>query len=196
MAHTMKRPTTIPMKPGARGALALASLSLALAACNAGPLLQTGSLAPESAAATHNAATPVDRAIHAAATAARAQKCGYFFDPNALRANFISAETQRGASPDTLVKVSQAYDYTHRTIAGKISDSESYCASETRTTTIKSSLNKLLAGDFEPPPPKKKETGGGLFAAFESNDTGQEAFNPDHIYDPLLNEKPTKKIDP
>ena len=176
--------------------LLLATTSLALAACNAGPLLQTGSLTPKPADAAPKPATALDRALHAAATAARAQKCGYFFDPGALRTNFLTAEAQRGTPQPELAKITEAYDYTHRTISGKIANSEEYCASEERTTGIKSSLNQLLAGNFEPPQAKKKEEAGGLFASFDLEDNRQEVFNPGHIYDPLLNESPTRKVDP
>ena len=96
----MKRPTDYSPRSGTLGALAIASLSLVLAACNAAPLLQTGSLAPTAAEAPPKPATSVDRALSVAATSARAQKCGYYFDPNGLRANFLAAETQRGTTPD------------------------------------------------------------------------------------------------
>jgi hypothetical protein len=193
MSRTMKRLTDSSIGSRILGALACASLSVALAACNAGPLLQTGSLSPAATDAPPKQVTSIDRALHVAATSARAQKCGYYFDPNGLRANFLTAETQRGTGPEDLVKVTQSYDYTHRTISGKIANSAEYCASEARTDTIKSSLNKVLAGDFEPPPPKKEDTGGGLFAMFESDASENEVFNRDHIYDPLLNESPTKR---
>jgi hypothetical protein len=195
MSRTMKRPTDSSIGTRFLGAFACTSLSLVLAACNAGPLLQTGSLSPAAADAPPKQVTSVDRALHVAATSARAQKCGYYFDPNGLRANFLTAETQRGTGPGDLAKVTQAYDYTHRTISGKIANSAEYCGSEARTDSIKSSLNKVLAGDFEPPPPKKADPGGGLFAMFESDASDNEVFNRDHIYDPLLNESPTKKVD-
>lgn len=187
---------TRSMTPAKTAALLTASLSLALGACNAGPLLQTGSLSPAASEAAPKVASPMDRTIHIAATSARAQKCGYFFDPNALRTNFLAAEAQRGTAPENLAKLGQAYDYTNRTVAGKIADSESYCASDTRTATIKSSLQQALAGNFEAPAPKKQESSGGIFAGLESQDTGPKAFNPDHIYDPLLNESPTKAAEP
>lgn len=176
--------------------LLLATASLSLAACNAGPLLQTGSLTAQPADAAPKPATPLDRALNAAATSARAQKCGYFFDPAALRANFLAAETQRGTAEPELTKVSQAYDYTHRTVAGKIANNDDYCASDERTAGIKTSLNRLLAGNFEAPAPEKKQESGGLFASFDLEDNRQEVFNPDHIYDPLLNESATRKVDP
>jgi hypothetical protein len=176
--------------------LLAAGASLALAACNAGPLLQTGSISPGATATAPGSATPMDRTLHIAATSARAQKCGYFFDPNALRANFLAAEAQRGTPLETIAKLGPAYDYTNRTVAGKIADSESYCSSDARTAEIKSSLQQVLAGNFEVPTSKKQEDTGGFFAAFGSDDTGPKAFNPDHIYDPLLNESPTKSVDP
>lgn len=184
-----------PVRAPAPIALLTAVASLMLAACNAGPLLQTGSLSPAATQAP-KAATPMDRTLHIAATSARAQKCGYFFDPNTLRANFLAAEAQRGTPPETLAKLGPAYDYTNRTVAGKIADSQTYCSSEARTAQIKGSLNQALAGNFEAPAAKKEESSGGIFAGLESQDTGPKAFNPDHIYDPLLNESPTKSVEP
>ena len=213
MAHPMKRSTSRSMQSATTRAritaprrapaaiLAVAGLSLTLAACNAGPLLQTGSLTPTATSAAPAApaapATAMDRTLHVAATSARAQKCGYFFDPNALRTNYLAAEAQRGTPADALAKLGPAYDYTQRTIAGKIATSDTYCADNARTAEIKSSLQKMLAGDFEAPPPKREEpSGGGLFAAFEPIETGEEKFNADHIYDPLLNENATKRAEP
>ncbi len=192
----MKRQMKRQITPPRAAALLTATLSLALGACNAGPLLQTGSLSPAATTAAPKVATPMDRTLHIAATSARAQKCGYFFDPNALRANFLAAEAQRGTPPETVAQLGQSYDFTNRTVAGKIADSESYCASEGRTSQIKTSLQQALAGNFEVPPPKKEEDQGGLFAGFEARDTSADTFNPDHIYDPLLNESATKKVDP
>jgi len=192
MKRSMNRQTT----PPATAALLVAAISLALAACNAGPLLQTGSLSPAATNAAPKVASPMDRTLHVAATSARAQKCGYFFDPNALRANFLAAEAQRGTPPETLAKLGPAYDYTNRTVAGRIADSQSYCAGTSRTAEIKGSLQQALAGNFEAPASKKQDSSGGIFAGLESPDTGPTTFDPNHIYDPLLNESPTKPVEP
>ena len=168
----------------------LVLLGAVLAACNAGPLLKTGSLTA-APVAPPKATTSIDRALHIAATSARAQKCGFYFDPATLRTNFLAAETARGAAPDVIAKTSQSYDYTVKSVAIKISDSEAYCSSD-RTASIKTALQGALTGNFEAPPPKAAEGSGGIADCLEG-DSRAEKFNPDSIYDPLLNEPGKKK---
>ena len=133
---------------------------MALTACNAGPLLKTGSLTSAPVAAVPKPSTPVDRALHVAATSARAHKCGFYFDASALRTNFLAAEAALAPPAAELNKIGQSYDYTALKIAQSIKSTEKYC-SKTRTASIKKSLQAALAGNFEPPPKKvtKKSTG-------------------------------------
>lgn len=170
--------------------LSLASVGavLALAGCNAGPLLKTGSLKPSTVAATPKPSTPIDRALHVAATSARAQKCGFYFDATALRTNFLAAEAALTSAPADLTKISQSYDYTAIKVAQSIKNSESYC-DKARTAAIKTSLQAALAGNYEPPAKKaEKAASGGLGNFFESDST-PEKFDKDNIYDPILNPK-------
>lgn len=182
-----------------RSGCSLTAVGLALAACNAAPLLQpgsliqTGSLTKPQAAVVPKVTTPTDRALYVAATAARAQKCGFYFDPAALRNNFLAAETARGTPPNAITRTGQSYDYTAKSISAKITKPETYC-SKARTTVIKASLQNALAGNYEPPVKKKvvDNNDGGLFGLFENVETKKTVFNPDHIYDPQLHEEAEK----
>lgn len=164
--------------------------ALMLAACNAGPLLKTGSLsttaAPAAAPAEPKPSTPIDRTLHVAATAARAQKCGFYFDAGTLRSNFLTAEATRGTTAETLAKIGQSYDYTARKVAASIKDSEAYC-NNVQTASIRKSLQGALAGNFEPPP-KKVASSGGLADIF-GYEGEPEKFDADEFYDPVLNSK-------
>jgi hypothetical protein len=172
----------------------LVAATLGLAACNAGPLLKTGSLAPAKAAAPPQPPGPVERALHVASTSVRAQKCGFYFDSVALRTNFLAAEAARGAAPDVLAKTGQSYDFTETTIGTKITDPEKYC-NTSRTATVKTSLQSVLAGNYDPPVEAVKPQSGGVGSWFETYDAGKTVFNPDHIYDPLMNESAEKKVE-
>jgi hypothetical protein len=152
----------------------VAAFGLAGCSNSASQLLTTGSIfgGEKTAQATaEKPVTAIDRAIQVAAVSARAQKCGYVFDPAALRAAYLASETQPAPVP-TLVSgatetpaptpvqtpaaptvdptaLAARYDYTVRTIAGKIADQDDYC-DESRTALIKADLNRHLAGDFTP----------------------------------------------
>jgi len=167
--------------------IAVTVVSFLIAGCNAGPLLKTGSLSNKPAPAAPKPVTALDRAIHVGATTARARRCGFYFDAATLRANFLAAETARGTAQPELTKITKSYDYTAKTIASKITDSESYCT-KARNTAIKGSLQRALAGDFEPPKKTPSEDNGGLFGFLDADVVDDNKFNRDAIYDPLLNE--------
>lgn len=178
------------MKPSALG-LTTALTTLLLAGCNAGPLLKTGSLsataAPSAAPAQPKPSTPVDRALFVAATSARAQKCGFYFDAGTLRSNFLAAEATRGTSVETLATIGKSYDYTALKVAASIKDSEAFCG-RARTASIRKSLQGALAGNFEPPPKKAVASSGGIGDIF-SYEAEPEKFDTDALFDPVLSGK-------
>ena len=100
----MKSGHGAPQRAAVLAAVVIVS-GLALGGCGSSalpglPNLTTGSLSPTPAAAPEvKPITPVDRALHIATTSARAQKCGYNFDPARLRESFLAAEPLRGTSP-------------------------------------------------------------------------------------------------
>lgn len=138
--------------------IATAQLAALLSGCSNGPSpLTTASLLPGSAAKPVQTDPATDRALHAAATAARAAHCGYNFDPARLRTSYLAFEATQDGSAEKLAKIEKSYDYTRQSIQARLEKPHVYC-DDARTAKIKDELTKLLAGDFTPPP-KKAEAG-------------------------------------
>ncbi len=163
-----------------------------LAGCGSAklPSLTTGSVS-QSAQPTPTVDDPLARAVEVGVTSAQAEKCGYFFDPQQLRANYLAAEAQRTAAPATLHKVETAYDFARLRVTRQIAKAEGYC-SKAKTAQIRSSLNRYLAGDFQSVRKRQvaQQTGFGWF----DNEPSGKVFNLESIHDPLLNDK-TKSAD-
>ena len=157
--------------------LLLAAAGLAGCSGNAGGLL-TGST-PAAADAPGKLADddPSARPVAVAWTSARAQRCGFYFDPAKLRASYLAYEA-RQSGPDLLGKAEQAYDQTFKTIRAKVADDPEYC-SNSKSAEIKKDLTRHLAGDFTPNLPKRKAVEScGLFGCSEAQDEkwNQEKF--------------------
>jgi hypothetical protein len=136
---------------GLRTALAVAAALLlaALTACGTvdrirgqGTLASTGPEAPNV-----SPEDPTARAVQIAWISARASYCGFIFDPNQLRANYLASEARAGKTPAEIAKLEHAYDYAHESVTDKIKDDVNYCNKD-RTATIRRDLNRYLAGDY------------------------------------------------
>jgi hypothetical protein len=92
---------------------------------------------------------PLARPIQVAWTSARASHCGFVFNPDQLRSNFMAAEARGGASPEQMQKIEHAYDYTLQSVAATIKDNLNYCNKD-RTAAIRRDLNRYLSGDYTP----------------------------------------------
>ncbi|MGD9501842.1 MAG: hypothetical protein AB7V40_05075 [Methyloceanibacter sp.] len=92
---------------------------------------------------------PMARPIQVAWTSARATHCGFVFNPDQLRANFLASEARAGASPDQMQKIERAYDYTLQSVTTTIKNDLGYC-NNARTAAIRRDLNRYLAGDYTP----------------------------------------------
>lgn len=152
----------MPFRPATLLSLCVALL---LAACSGGNALSTGALLggdskPKEPPPPRN--DPTARAFHVGAVSARAQKCGFNFDPARLKASFLAAETQAGTSPEELAKAERLYGTTHNAVAKAVSNAEDYCSRE-RVDYIRSDLNRHLAGDFAPSPPRSFAKDDSLF---------------------------------
>lgn len=149
---------------------AILSATLGLAGCGASLPNTTGSLfggAPAAPPAPAN--DPTSRALQVGSTAARAEKCGFNFDPVKLRTQFIAAET--AANPADAGKISQVYDTAYRGVArGVAEQGEAYC-SDQKTVKIKSALARHLAGDYAPDPLEPAPVEEGLFSSSSSGST-------------------------
>lgn len=148
---------------------ALALSAAVLAGCSGSSALTTGSLfggktdpaKEETAPAVKN--DPTSRSFQVGSVSARAVKCGFYFDPDKLKASYLASEAQLGAGPDELAKIEKTYTVSYGTVQKVISGQNEYCT-ERKTKEIKADLSRHLAGDFTPSPPRpKEEDDGGLF---------------------------------
>ena len=154
-------------------------LALGLTACSGGGLT-TGSLLSGMKAAEKPAEPvndPSSRAMHAAATSARATKCGYNFDAPRLREAFLAAEARQGLAGADLAKAQTTFDFTHGQIARRIATDQDYC-NDARTAEVKAALTKVLAGDFTPPQSKQAAVKGPDVSSAVQPMNREEIFNP------------------
>jgi hypothetical protein len=121
------------------------------------------------------ASTLTDRALQVGSVSARAAKCGYNFDAEKLKAAYLSSEIGRGSDTSQAEKI---YNVSYNGVMKAAADDPNFC-SDRKTQKIKTDLNRLLAGDFEPPAKAvavaKKEDDGGLFSGWfdgSSEDSG------------------------
>jgi len=121
-------------------------LAATLAACGTVDSLR-GKSDPVSAEATPEDAT--GRTVQIAWTSARASYCGFIFDSNQLRANYLASEMAAGKTSSGMAKLERAYDYTRESVTETIGDNLAYCNKE-RTAAIRNDLNRYLAGDYTP----------------------------------------------
>ena len=158
----------------------VAAAALSLSACGNGGGVTTGSLFGSSQP------KPVtddrtERALEAAATSARASRCGYNFDPARLRHAYLAYETAQGGTPEQVAKAEKVYDFTRSSLVEKIAKEEDFCSDE-KTKDIKASLTKKMAGDFSAAPKKVlAEVPSGWFSAPLRN----EGLDRDKVFDPL-----------
>jgi len=167
-----------------RIAFVVTGLTLSLTACGS---LKVPGLSNDTVSAQQELAPPpddpIERAVHVGATSARAQKCGYYFDPSQLKANFLTSETNRTPLPGMQGKLENAYNFSHNKITASIANAENYCTPD-QTSKIKNNLTRYLAGDFSLPQKKQTATGGGFFETY-ADDEKQEKFSSETFYDPM-----------
>lgn len=158
--------------------LTLLLATAGLAGCSGSPSLSTASIfggEDKPAAPAGPVNTPTSRALQVGATAARATKCGYNFDANKLRSNFLAAEATQmpGADQTNVVKT---YDTAYAGVSKAAAGQPGYC-SETKTKDIKADLTRHLAGDYSPAPPKPVvEEDGGLFSGWGSGGSSASEY--------------------
>ena len=107
---------------------------------------------------------PRARPVQVAWTSARAQKCGYNFDPARLKSTYLAYEASQGAA--SVPEIEKTYDKTLTTIKASIGNADEYCTDK-KGREIKADLTRHLAGDYRPnlPQPKQEVAAcGGLFA--------------------------------
>ncbi len=144
-----------------RGVSLAVTLGLVLTACAGGGTggigsgVSTASVlgeAPASASGDNPGITkadPMARPVQVAWTSARAQKCGFNFDPAKLKAAYLAAEQRQGVQPAQLASYERAYDMTVTRVRDNIRSPQEYCT-DRQSGAIKADLSRHLAGDYAP----------------------------------------------
>jgi len=142
----MERPSSTPTL---FAVAAVAMLLVMLTACETVDSIR----GPETGASTEVAAyrvkpdDPLARPTQVAWTSARATRCGFVFNPQQLRSNFLAAESGFGYSTTQMQKITEAYDYTHNSVQQQIRNDRGYCNKD-RLDAIRIDLNRYLSGDY------------------------------------------------
>ena len=89
-----------------------------------------------------------------APSSARAQRCGFYFDPAKLRTSYLAYESRQSAG-EQLAKAEKTYDSTFQAIRQRAASDPDYCT-DAKSAEIKKELTRHLAGDFKPNLPKPK----------------------------------------
>jgi hypothetical protein len=92
---------------------------------------------------------PLARPTQVAWTSARASYCGFIFNPQQLRSDYLNWEAQAGHTPNEMKKIVKAYDYTLDSVMATIKDKANYCNKD-RTDAIRVDLKRYLSGDYTP----------------------------------------------
>src|SRR3989304_9344986 len=93
----------------AYAALAVAAALLALSACSTIDQVRGKDGASSEKEARDVASNdPLARPIQVGWTSARASHCGFIFDPDQLRSNYLASEAQAGGTPGQMQKIVRA----------------------------------------------------------------------------------------
>jgi hypothetical protein len=116
---------------------------------------------------------PLARPVAVAWTSARAQRCGFYFDPAKLRSSYLAYEARQPGAD--LARAEKTYDSTFKTIHEKVAADPDYCTNS-KSAEIKKDLTRHLAGDFTPhfPKPSAAESCG-LFCGADTSDQAWDA---------------------
>jgi hypothetical protein len=145
LAMTNSKPPALPALAVA-AALALA----ALAACSTVDRVRgKDGASTEVEARNVTRDDPLARPIQVGWTSARASYCGFVFNPDQLRSDFLASEVRAGATPGQMQKIERAYDYTRESVLAHIKNDPRYCNKE-RNAAIRRDLNRYLSGDYSP----------------------------------------------
>lgn len=158
--------------------LLLAAAGLGAGCSSAASGLLTGSTAAAAdVPGTTSNDDPAARPIAVAWTSARAQRCGFYFDPGKLRSSYLAYEARQPGAD--VAKAEKTYDSTYRTIRERVAADPDYCT-DAKGADIKKDLTRHLAGDFKPdfPRPKVAESCG----FFGCGDSEEKKFSADTFW--------------
>lgn len=111
-----------------------------------------GELASSNQAVAEPPATPSQRAVQVAWTAANARYCAFGLNPQKLKSDYLNWERGQGASAETIQSLAATYDKAFLTFYDKVKETPGYCSKQ-KIEEIRPEINRHLAGDYAP---KKK----------------------------------------
>lgn len=94
-------------------------------------------------------ATPANRAVQVAWTAASARYCAFGLNPQKLKGDYLAWERSQGVPPTTIQDLDKTYDKAFLTFYDKVKGVPGYCSKE-RIEKIRPEINRHLAGNYEP----------------------------------------------
>ena len=146
--------------------------TLILAGCGGGGSSLLGGSTPKAPSAADLVAAaapdPKTRAVQVAWNVSRAAKCGFNLDAAALKSSYLAYESTQGNSPETLLSLEKAYEFSRGATASRIAEVSGYC-NEKRVNETRADLGRYLAGDFAARQKKeKKQVERGIFDAFDT----------------------------
>lgn len=172
--------------------MGLAGAIVALGGCSGGGNgISTASVLDGNASGAIGQAQPIlpedpnARTTQVAWTSARAQRCGFVFDPAKLKANFMASEAARIGPTGAGANTEKFYDQTFAATAAQVKADPDYCSRD-KTAAVKADLQRHLAGNYDPNPAKapKKVASGGFFDGLIS-DEPQEKMDPKTFWQDL-----------
>src|SRR5262245_41286736 len=98
--------------------LLLAAAGLGAGCSSAASGLLTGSTAAAADVPTASNDDPAARPMAVAWTSARAQRCGFFFDPGKLRSSYLAYEARQPGAD--VARAEKTYDSTYKTIRERV----------------------------------------------------------------------------
>jgi hypothetical protein len=140
---------------GTASILLLAGTALHAGCGNSSGGLITGSTKGSETPSGLSNQDPMARPVSVAWTSARAQRCGFYFDPARLKLNYLAYERQQGGDPERIAKIEKSYDSSFRVTSERVSSDPDYC-SDSKGLAIKADLQRHLAGDYSPNLPAAK----------------------------------------
>lgn len=144
---------------------------------------QANAAAQQAPAAQTPATDPLARPIHVAQTVARAQRCGFYFEPETVKTSYLAHAATQTTSPEDLKRVELVYRMTHAKLSKDLKATKDYC-SEPILKEIREDLPPYVAGNFDGPLRVAKKPKGSQPWIFRPRGAGPEKFDRERIFAP------------
>jgi hypothetical protein len=162
------------------GPLSAVLVGLAIGGCSGSGGLTTGSFfGGASAPAAPKPEDPLAIPGQVGITSAKAAKCGFYFSPQKLRAQYLAAQVTQGAAPDQMQRLERVYDAAYARTTAALSGRDDFCT-KPEVETIRADLNRHLAGDYTLAPAKPQQAEMTLWESMMSG--GEHESKPSQVF--------------